>query len=88
MAHRAKKDSEWKKCLRMYANKEFSFSTGGKPRKGSHWDKELKRIEECPAHEKPSFTGRLTFAPPRRAVCTCGYHRLVSSSRLANNLIS
>ena len=68
------------KRLTMYANKEFSFGTGQKPRKGSQWDKELKRIEECPAHNKLSSTEqRLQFAPRRKATCTCGYHRPVSA---------
>ena len=64
---------EWKRRLEAFAQGEYAFSTGQKPRKGSRWHKVLCAIEDCPRQGKPA-SAKDPFGKP--LVCKCGYHKI------------
>ena len=62
---------EWKKRLQQYAQGTFSFGRGQKPNEGTHWKKELAKIDRCPKHA--NIGSHDPFG--KKIVCVCGYHR-------------
>ena len=61
---------EWRQRLTGYAMGIFKFSTGQRPRKNSHWDKELTKIESCSRHKNPQSVSLFG----QKVLCACGYH--------------
>ena len=71
---------EWKRRrLEAFARREYAFSTGQKPRKGSRWHRDLCAIEACPTYGKP-VSARDPYGRP--LVCKGGYHK--TSAKVSN----
>ena len=64
-------NSEWRQRLHLFAQGNFHFGKGQRPRKGSDRAKVLERVENCPKHRNSVNVDPFG----RRIQCHCGYHQ-------------